>query len=103
MHLRINTLILIFILGLLSLAMVQGFGNTGATPIHSLHKEKEKEKEEDIGGDDGMMKNKNRKLMMIIEPEAVLDYDYAGPNSRHDPRGGGGGKRPGNAAGGRYP
>nr|GMC62916.1 uncharacterized protein LOC108225580 [Ipomoea batatas]GMC64725.1 uncharacterized protein LOC108225580 [Ipomoea batatas] len=32
----------------------------------------------------------------MVELEAVLDYDYAGPNTKHDPRGrkGGNGKNP---------
>lgn len=39
------------------------------------------------------MQVNSRKLLAL---DAVLDYDYAGPNPKHDPRGkkGGGGKNP---------
>ncbi|XP_022844503.1 uncharacterized protein LOC111367714 [Olea europaea var. sylvestris] len=41
----------------------------------------------------GEMQVNSRKLLAL---DAVLDYDYAGPNPKHDPRGkkGGGGKNP---------
>lgn len=41
---------------------------------------------------DGVLRN-NRKVLVL---DTVLDYDYAGPNPKHDPRGrkpGGSGNR----------
>lgn len=46
----------------------------------------------DNGVGEKMMKNMNKIRKLIIVPEAVLDYDDAGPNRRHDPRG----RKPGN-------
>lgn len=42
------------------------------------------------------IQNKGGNGRKMVELEAVLDYDYAGPNTKHDPRGrkGGNGKNP---------
>ncbi|KAL3524426.1 hypothetical protein ACH5RR_017260 [Cinchona calisaya] len=82
MHLRISSSILLFLLllNLLASAKVEGFSN-GMNHTYSLDK-------------DGILRN-NRKVMVV---DAVLDYDYAGPNPKHDQRGkksgGGGNKNP---------
>ncbi|GFY84056.1 hypothetical protein Acr_03g0008300 [Actinidia rufa] len=61
------------------LGVAEGFSDN-ANPIHSLHK-------------NGVPMN-SRKLLVV---DTVLDYDYTGPNPKHDPRKG----KPGN--GGKNP
>ncbi|PIN27107.1 hypothetical protein CDL12_00132 [Handroanthus impetiginosus] len=64
-------LFLLFIF--LSAGMMEGFG-VGMNPLQK-----------------GRIGSNSRKLMGL---DSMLDYDYAGPNPKHDPRGrrGGGGK-----------
>ncbi|KAI9157329.1 hypothetical protein LWI28_020736 [Acer negundo] len=71
---RINTFLLVFLLLLLipllspSGGMVEGFKDD-MHPKYSLYK-------------DGIQMKKMRKLLMV---DAVLDYDDAGANTKHDP------------------
>ncbi|KAK4351002.1 hypothetical protein RND71_030315 [Anisodus tanguticus] len=61
-------LLLLLFLIFVSSGTVEGLGN-GANHIYKLQKK-------------NGVKEIPRKLMVL---DAVLDYDYAGPNSRHDP------------------
>ncbi|PSS32985.1 hypothetical protein CEY00_Acc03281 [Actinidia chinensis var. chinensis] len=78
---RIKTSLLLFLLLLIYSysGVAEGFSDN-ANPIHSLHK-------------NGVPMN-SRKLLVV---DTVLDYDYTGPNPKHDPRKG----KPGN--GGKNP
>ncbi|XP_027110035.1 uncharacterized protein LOC113762795 [Coffea eugenioides] len=83
MQLRISTSLLVYllILNLLSSGKVEGFSN-GVNHMYSADK-------------DGVVIGNNRKVQVL---DVALDYDYAGPNPKHDPRGkkpgGGGNKNP---------
>ncbi|GMP24917.1 hypothetical protein CsSME_00002016 [Camellia sinensis var. sinensis] len=83
MVMRINNPLLLFLLlliyFLLSSGIAQGFRDN-KNPIYSLHKD--------------CAKMNSRKLLVV---DAVLDYDYTGPNPKHDQRKG----KPGN--GGKNP
>ncbi|KAL0304428.1 UNVERIFIED_CONTAM: hypothetical protein Sradi_6310900 [Sesamum radiatum] len=70
---------LLLFMMLISAGMIEASG-IGTIPLHSLHKA------------GGVIRANSRKLLGL---DAVLDYDYAGPNPKHDPRGrrGGGGSR----------
>ncbi|KAJ4726690.1 putative Adenosylcobalamin-dependent ribonucleoside-triphosphate reductase [Melia azedarach] len=81
--LRVNTSLLLFLLLLVPLLssspgiIVESFKVDSMLPVYSLHK------------DDGVGM-KMRKLMSFEHGDAVLDYDDAGANQKHDPR-----KKPG--------
>ncbi|KAL9163093.1 hypothetical protein ABFS82_06G019300 [Erythranthe guttata] len=77
---------LVFLFFLLMFLLSSGIINlygVGTNPLHLLP--------------EGEVRAKTRKLMGFVQ---VLDYDYAGPNPKHDPRGkrggggGGGSKNP---------
>ncbi|XP_059629004.1 uncharacterized protein LOC132271589 [Cornus florida] len=80
MALRIKaTLLVLLLLTCISSGIVEGFSDR-VKPTHSLLK-------------DGGVQMNSRKLL-----NSMLDYDYAGANSKHDPKkgkpGGGNGKSP---------
>ncbi|KAI3471232.1 hypothetical protein Pfo_027895 [Paulownia fortunei] len=81
MNPRIKCSLLIFLLLFMFLyAGTIECSGMGMNPLRSLYK--------------GGIQANSRKL---LEFNAVLDYDYAGPNPKHDPRGkkgGGGSKNP---------
>ncbi|CAN4085688.1 unnamed protein product [Withania somnifera] len=60
-------LLLVLFVIFVSSSTVEGLGN-GVNRIHKFQKK---------------MREIPRKLMVV---DAMLDYDYAGPNPRHDPR-----------------
>ncbi|KAL6320432.1 hypothetical protein AAG906_007129 [Vitis piasezkii] len=78
---KASLLALILLLTPLSSGMAEGFKD-GTSPIYLLHK-------------DRTLVN-SKKLLKL---DAVLDYDYAEANPKHDPRKG----KPGNGGGGKNP
>ncbi|XP_057798798.1 uncharacterized protein LOC131014733 [Salvia miltiorrhiza] len=74
MNPRIKSLAMLLLLIFLSAGLVKGSNHIAMNPPHK-------------GGNGA----NSRKLLGI---DIVLDYDYAGPNGKHDPRGRKGGKGP---------
>ncbi|KAL5736930.1 hypothetical protein ACOSP7_031386 [Xanthoceras sorbifolium] len=74
MALRIKTfllvsLVILLLIPLLSTGMVEGFKDDDMHPKNSLYK-------------DGIQMKKMRKILIL---DAMLDYDDAGANTKHDP------------------
>ncbi|XAR52191.1 hypothetical protein NMG60_11020127 [Bertholletia excelsa] len=76
MAIRIKTSLLVFLVLLICFSSAEGF-NRKVNPIYLIHKDR--------------VQVNSRRLLVF---DAVLDYDYAGANPRHDPRKGRSGRNP---------
>ncbi|XAR71613.1 hypothetical protein NMG60_11017973 [Bertholletia excelsa] len=77
-RIKISLLVFLFLLVYSSSGIAEGFSDN-TNPLYLIHKV--------------ATKMNSRKLMTV---STVLDYDYTGPNTKHDPRKGkgGGGRNP---------